>query len=227
MPTDIPSLSPPHSPPLSRPVSRPRSSGRLPFAPRRPGRPRARRWLPLLLALLLPLPGHADSTDPSGAAWTALREGAILLVRHALAPGIGDPPEFRIGDCTTQRNLDDTGREQARALGERLRTQGVRVGQVWASQWCRTLETARLMALAPVVEAPAFNSFFRDRDERAARTARARAALADWRGPGALVVVTHQVNITALVGGGVSSGEAIVVRVQDGALQEIGRLPPP
>ncbi|MDX1465329.1 MAG: histidine phosphatase family protein [Halomonas sp.] len=63
-------------------------------------------------------------------------------MRHALAPGIGDPANFRLSDCTTQRNLSEAGREQARRIGERFRERGIEVGEVRSSRWCRCLETA-------------------------------------------------------------------------------------
>ncbi len=168
----------------------------------------------------------AQPADP----WPALAQpGSVLLVRHAMAPGVGDPPGFRLDDCPTQRNLSDDGRAQARRLGELLRGKGVQVGAVWSSQWCRTRETARLaFPQAAVRDEPVFNSFFQQGSAAAdAQTARARALLAGWRGPGTLVVVTHQVNITALTGLGASSGEGVVLRRgPDGALQVLGTLQP-
>ena len=73
--------------------------------------------------------------------------GRVLMLRHATAPGFGDPPEFRLGDCSTQRNLDATGRAQATALGERLRAAGLGEARVFSSAWCRCQETARLLNL--------------------------------------------------------------------------------
>ncbi|MGE0311873.1 MAG: histidine phosphatase family protein [Lautropia sp.] len=156
--------------------------------------------------------GAAPATGDAQAPWRALADGAIVLFRHASAPGTGDPSTFTLGDCATQRNLSDDGREQARRIGRRLKAEGVAVGAVWSSQWCRTLETARLLDLAPVREVPAFNSFFAGRGDEAAQTEQARDALRRWAGPGALVVVTHQVNITALTGIYPRSGEGVVLR---------------
>lgn len=163
----------------------------------------------LLSAGLLP----AAASTPAPDVWAELRKpGAIVLIRHALAPGVGDPPGFRLNDCPTQRNLSDEGRAQARRLGEQFRERGVRVGQVISSQWCRTRETARLAFGNAVRDEPAFNSFFgQDGAARDSQTARARELLARWKGPDTLVVVTHQVNITALTGLGAASGEAVVL----------------
>ncbi|MEM6421797.1 MAG: histidine phosphatase family protein, partial [Pseudomonadota bacterium] len=84
-------------------------------------------------------------------------------MRHALAPGTGDPAAFELRDCATQRNLDARGRAQAVATGQMIRDAGIRIDAVLSSQWCRCLDTARLLDLGPVIEEPALNSFFRDR----------------------------------------------------------------
>ena len=92
---------------------------------------------------------------------TLLKSGGyFLMIRHAQAPGSGDPENFKIGDCSTQRNLNETGRAQARSIGNWLRHKGLASARVYASQWCRCLETAKLMGLGPVKELPALNSFY-------------------------------------------------------------------
>ena len=184
-----------------------------------------RRACALAAALWPAAAARAEGADEA-AAWAALREGAIVLFRHADAPGIGDPPQFRLGDCSTQRNLGDAGRAQSRRIGERLRREAVPVQAVWASQWCRTRETADLAALGPVREQPAFNSFFADRGDGPAQTAAARALLLGWRERGTLVVVTHQVNISALTGEFAGSGEGLVLRRQGPTLAVVGRIRP-
>jgi Histidine phosphatase superfamily (branch 1) len=183
-----------------------------------------RRLLTLLIALTL----TAAAAQPQGdeRALSVLRDGGIVVFRHANAPGGGDPPGFTLGQCSTQRNLDATGREQARRMGERLRQERVMVGAVWTSQWCRTRETAELMGLAPVREMPAFNSFFGQREAEPAQTAAARDLLLGWRGPGALVVSTHQVNISALTGVSPASGEGVVLRSDGARLVLVGRMQP-
>lgn len=166
----------------------------------------------------------ADGGDT--AAWETLRKGGIVLFRHANAPGVGDPAAFRLGDCSTQRNLDTSGRAQARRIGARIREHGIVVGQVLASQWCRTRETAELAFPGRVTAEPAFNSFFQDRDNAPEQTAAARSRLLQWRGPGALVVVTHQVNISALTNTFTASGEGIVLQAAGQELVVVGRIPP-
>jgi phosphohistidine phosphatase SixA len=154
------------------------------------------RPVALLLASLPARPAAAAPADLFG----RLREGGlVLLLRHARTePGTGDPPDFRLGDCSTQRSLDAAGRKQARAIGARLRVERVPVGRVLTSEWCRCRETAELMAVGPVEAAEAINSFFEERSRRDEQTRAARALAAAWGGPGNLVLVIPQVvNVTA------------------------------
>jgi broad specificity phosphatase PhoE len=181
--------------------------------------------LSMLLLLLAPRPGFAQHAE---AAWTALRQGEhVALVRHALAPGTGDPASFRLDDCSTQRNLSPAGRAQAKAIGANLRWHGVGVDGVYSSQWCRCLETARLMDLGEVMPLPSLNSFFAEPEREAAQMAALRAWLGEQRTESALVLVTHQVVITALTGIVPASGEIVVVRAEQGDLQLVGRIPAP
>ncbi|MDJ0740426.1 MAG: histidine phosphatase family protein [Gammaproteobacteria bacterium] len=152
--------------------------------------------------------------------------GHALVLRHALAPGIGDPDNFRVDDCTTQRNLDDSGRAQARAIGDWLRARGIERARVYSSQWCRCLETARLMDLGPVTELPALNSFFERRQDRAPNLAALKDFLARQPRDGApLILVTHQVTITGLSGEFAESGTGVVVAIDaDGAVRSVARM---
>lgn len=162
-------------------------------------------------------------------AWFELsKPGAILLLRHANAPGAGDPPQFQLGDCSTQRNLDERGRADARRIGEQFRAHRIPVGAALSSQWCRTLETARLAFGDKVREESAFNSL-RGLSPAARRTqtAVATSVLARWRGRGALVVVTHPANIEELAGVGAASAEGVVVRLRrNGSLLVLATVAP-
>ena len=149
-----------------------------------------------------------------------------MLLRHAHAPGVGAPDGFRLGDCATQRNLNQAGRDQARRIGQAFRDHGIVVGAVVSSQWCRARDTARLAFGVLPREVAAFNSFFDTPALRETQTAAARRFLAGWSGPGVLVVTTHQVNITALTGITPAAGEGIVVRPQGANLRVLGRVQP-
>ncbi|MGX0876039.1 broad specificity phosphatase PhoE [Roseovarius sp. MBR-154] len=155
----------------------------------------------------------------------ALKEpGVIALMRHALAPGTGDPARFDVEECSTQRNLDARGRAQARRTGDALRAAGVRFDAVWASQWCRARDTASLMEVGEVREQPPLNSFFAARGDRVAQTEATLNLIAGLPPDARLLIVTHQVNITALTGRGVSSGEFIVTRRGQDGLEPVGRF---
>ncbi len=182
-----------------------------------------RACLLALAATALSAPSVVASEE---AAWALLREGGIVLFRHANAPGTGDPAGFRLGDCATQRNLDAAGREQSRRIGEAFRARDIVVGEVLTSQWCRARETAALAFPGRGRGEPAFDSFFDERAQGTSRTASAKALIQAWRGPGALVVVSHQVNITALTGVVPASGEGVVVRAHGDGLRVLGRIRP-
>jgi phosphohistidine phosphatase SixA len=162
-----------------------------------------------LIALLACRDGFAAGPFPI----ERLDEGGyVVMLRHATAPGMGDPEGFRLGDCATQRNLSAEGRAQARRLGERLRANGIDTADVYSSQWCRCLQTAELLELGPVQQLPALNSFFGRPADRAPNLKALRRFLAELPEDGApVVLVTHQVTISAITGEGAASGEAVVL----------------
>lgn len=167
----------------------------------------------------------------SGDIWSRLQQpdnAYFVLMRHALAPGTGDPANFQLGDCTTQRNLSEEGREQARQTGAAFRQGGVAVEKVLSSEWCRCLETAELMALGSVEPFPPINSFFQDRTTEAAQTAQVQQFMQDKTDtPSVTVLVTHFVNTAALSGSGIGSGEMVVMQVDDeNQLAVVGEISP-
>ncbi len=187
-----------------------------------------------LFALILVLIAFGYSAPvaraDAAALWARLKQdGAVALIRHAEAPGgAGDPAGFKPDDCSTQRNLSEKGRGEARKLGERFRSNGVTAGKVLASEWCRTRETASLMALGPVEAAPTFNNAYVLHDRRQALTDGARAVIAGWKGPGTLVIVTHGANILPLTGIQPGEAEMVVVEADIDArekLRVLGRIP--
>lgn len=168
--------------------------------------------------------GVANAADDA-AAWNALLSGGhVVMMRHAIAPGTGDPDSFRLGECATQRNLSAQGREQAMRIGRRLRENGVTSARVYSSQWCRTLETAKLLGFGPVTELPPLNSFF-ERGDRGEQTQALRQWLAKQNLEQPVVLVTHQVNITAASGVFPASGEMVVLRrAEHGVLKVVGTI---
>lgn len=191
---------------------------------------RKRSLLKCLLAALAAAP-LALGPLPAGASeelWSALREGrAFAMMRHALAPGTGDPANFDVDDCATQRNLSVEGREQARRTGDAFRDNGIMMAEVKTSAWCRCQDTASLMNLGTPEVLPALNSFFQNRSARDPQTEALKQWLNEWIGSKPLVLVTHQVNISALTGDFTSSGEIVVVdRDVSGGVKVLGSLKP-
>ena len=171
----------------------------------------------------------STSSSAEEALWTKLMEAEeetyVVLLRHAIAPGTGDPANFQLDDCSTQRNLSDAGRQQAREIGEAFRDRNIPVIKVLSSQWCRCLETAELMNIAPVEPFPPLNSFFRDRSTTETQTTQVKEYItANETSSGVIIMVTHQVNITALSGIFPQSGSAVVMQSNDGQLRVLGQL---
>src|SRR5512147_76357 len=154
----------------------------------------------------------ASAAQASSAVWDALRGGGqIVILRHASTePGLGDPPGFRLEDCATQRNLSEAGRAEARRIGAAFVRRAIAVARVLSSRWCRCVETARL-AFGRVEAWSPLDSFFDDRSREPQQTRAVRALIAEPFTGGNLILVTHQVNITALTGIAPAMGEIIVL----------------
>jgi broad specificity phosphatase PhoE len=161
--------------------------------------------------------------------WALLKSGGqVILIRHAITtPGVGDPPGMRIDDCSTQRNLTDEGRRDARRLGERFGARGIVVDRVLSSPWCRCLETARLAFGTVEVWQPLGNLFGRD-EARAAQVRQMRALVGEMRTGGNVVLVSHGSTISALTGVMPAPAEMVVATPQGaGRFTVAGRLPAP
>ncbi len=180
-----------------------------------------------IVFIFLPvLSSVADGTTAETEAhlWEGISEGRYYVaMRHALAPGFGDPEGFALHQCETQRNLSEVGVQQANRIGDRFRENGITSALVYTSQWCRCQDTARHLGLGDVRDLAALNSFFRDFELRDSRT----NEILEWlqnhvqttanSGPESkpLVLVTHQVNISALLGVGATSGEMVVFGINN------------
>lgn len=188
-------------------------------------KPRAPARISIFLgALLIALGASADDAE----LLATLQSGEhIALMRHAIAPGSDDPPNFRIGDCSTQRNLSAGGRDQAEDIGALLRASGLAEARVVSSQWCRCLDTAHLLSLGDVEELPFLNSLVSYPRQGGEMT----RSLRNWIGQqdlsGATILVTHSINIGALLGSYPEEGEIVIVeRTGAGELSVVGSIPP-
>lgn len=165
---------------------------------------------------LTPAP-RAATTPWSDAAVDALRRGGVVAAfRHASAPGTFDPPGFRLDDCSTQRNLDAAGRDQARRLGEQFRQLGLRPTAVRSSPWCRCLDTARLAFGDGVQTWPPLRSTRAGDADEAQQLRELRAAVAQVDKGRFEVWVSHQFTLGALAGQSLASGAGLLLRA-DGA----------
>jgi phosphohistidine phosphatase SixA len=140
----------------------------------------------------------------------------VLMMRHADAPGYSDPNGYNLTDCSTQRNLGDAGKTQAKMIGQWLKTQDIMSAQVFSSPWCRCKDTGTLLNKGSVTVEPSLGSFFENRGNRQEQTRLTQIKIAQLlktspRKP--VIMVTHQVNIQAFAGQSVSSGSMVLVKV--------------
>jgi phosphohistidine phosphatase SixA len=150
--------------------------------------------------------------------------GSVVVVRHSYAPGAFDPPDARLDDCSTQRNLDERGRAQATRMGEAFRQHGIAVGTVLSSPRCRCLDTARL-AFGRVQPWDPLQGALRDADRRRRQVAEIRKAIAAHGDGPPLVLVTHGSVVSDLTGLNVPMGAFVVLRrAADGSHSVAGQL---
>lgn len=178
----------------------------------------------LLAMLLTPLTAPA-SDEP---VWSVLKEGGnVVFIRHAQTePGIGDPPDFKVTDCATQRNLSNEGRADAKVIGQAFRSRQVVISEVLSSRWCRCLDTARI-AFGKVTPSLMLDSMFNDPVKPdAEKVAELQTFLNGHNAPGNLVFVTHAQNIERLTGVSPRSGEVVVTKYSAGRYLVLGRITP-
>jgi broad specificity phosphatase PhoE len=165
------------------------------------------KWL-ITIALLLNAPFvQAESALAKVIAET---DANVMFMRHALAPGYGDPSHFDVNDCSTQRNLDATGRAQAESLGRVLRKHQINFTEIKSSQWCRCQETARLLNVGKVVSFTGLNSFFEEHADREQTLRKLKRYLGSLKQDELVLLVTHQVVISAVTGVYAPSGGVVL-----------------
>ncbi len=178
-------------------------------------------WMLLLAVLFVPA-AQADE-----ALWAKLKAGGnVVLIRHASTEaGLGDPPGFKLGDCATQRNLSEAGREEARRLGRQFKFRAINLTTAKSSQWCRCQETAKLAFGEDPEPWPLLNSLNANPAGEAALVKEVNALAAKVQPPYNAVLVTHNFNIRALTGISPKEAEVIVARSEGGKLKVVGRIP--
>jgi phosphohistidine phosphatase SixA len=171
------------------------------------------RWMALAFAMSVFGMASVSASELSEA---LKKSDHVLLMRHALAPGVGDPAGYSLQDCKTQRNLDSKGREQAQRTGQWLKKQGVSEALLFTSAWCRCKETAESLALGVPVQEASLNSFFDDMRQGAQSNSRLQKFISSQlkiKGTKALILVTHHVNIAEFMGQNVGSGDMVLAKV--------------
>jgi phosphohistidine phosphatase SixA len=165
----------------------------------------------------------AQATEPI---WEALRApGSVVVLRHSYAPGAFDPPTARLDDCSTQRNLDENGRTQARRIGEAFRKNGIAVGSVLSSPRCRCLDTARLAFEREPQSWEPLQGALNDEERRRRQLVEIRNAISAHRAGAPLVLVTHGSVVSDLTGLNVRMGAFVVMRREpDGRHTVAGQL---
>ena len=185
----------------------------------------------LALSLLISLsiqPSYANELLIWDKLNTSSAKGYVLLLRHSLAPGVGDPENFKLGDCSTQRNLSQEGRDDASEIGAWIKRQKVKIYRVESSRWCRARQTAKLLDIGKVKLNKNLDSLFRESNlESHPKTLKTKQQIISHRSKsGLLVLVGHYVNIAALVGVGVDSGEGVIVKAnKNGVIKVLGATP--
>ncbi|MCE7530063.1 histidine phosphatase family protein [Polynucleobacter sp. IMCC 29146] len=140
----------------------------------------------------------------------------VLLIRHADAPGIGDPAGYKLDQCATQRNLGERGRKQSELIGAWLAKQGIDKAQVFTSPWCRCIDTAKLLKKGAITIEASLGSFFDDMSLEKTQTQALQTFIKNSLAKNSqtpLILVTHHVNIQAFTGKVVNVGDMVLVRV--------------
>jgi len=133
----------------------------------------------------------------------------IVLIRHSLAPGLGDPSNFELSDCKTQRNLSEEGINQSKRVGVFFKSNSIQIDKVYSSEWCRCKDTAK-HAFGDFITFSGLNSFFRDSSKGPEHIKSVRDLVNNWKSNKNLILVTHHITIGSLINYYPSSGEIVV-----------------
>ena len=175
------------------------------------------KYFPQFLIALFMLVGVQNTARAQTKLANALQDGQhVLLMRHADAPGYGDPQGYQLNQCSTQRNLGERGRKQAQAIGDWLAKQGITKAQIYSSPWCRCFDIATLLNKGGVTREAALGSFFDDMSQAKKQTEDLAKLIQLERikyPTSPIIMVTHHVNIESFTGKVLNSGDMILVKV--------------
>ena len=166
----------------------------------------------ILTILFIGALNYTNSAFSDDKILNSLKEGnKLIFIRHALAPGNGDPNNFNIKDCSTQRNLNKKGIKQSKKIGRFFKANKIKIDKILSSEWCRCKDTAKY-AFENFETFNALNSFY---DERFAANETKQINdlknyIKSWESDKNLVFVTHYVVISSILNTGSSSGEIII-----------------
>jgi phosphohistidine phosphatase SixA len=167
---------------------------------------------------LIAMDASSNSSELTLEEYASQPFGNVLFLRHAFAPGMdanGKPAKFKIDDCSTQRNLDATGKEQATIIGKKFGDNGIKFRIIYSSQWCRCLETGQLLNLGEVYPEVALNSGFKGLFNQVETLAKLRKNLESLKYDQKLVLmITHRSVISAITGVNVKSGGAVAYNIK-------------
>ena len=179
------------------------------------------KCLSIILTLIVVL-ASSSKAEPATSLMSAISQidADVIFMRHALAPGFGDPAGFELGDCSTQRNLDANGRSQAKLIGRKLLTSGIHFREILSSEWCRCRETASLLKIGKWQVFSGLNSFFQNYADKDETLDILNSKLNQMDG-GVTLMVSHQIVIRTITGSSTRSGELVVFNTKTKAFKNI------
>ena len=163
----------------------------------------------ILILIIILLPINSFSSEKI---INSLKNGKkVVFIRHAIAPGNRDPDNFDISECSTQRNLNEKGRDQSKKIGEFFRSNKILFDKVLSSEWCRCKDTG-IIAFGDIETFSALNSFYDARfsKNKDKQIKQLKEYIKNWDGKKNLILITHYVVILEILGLGITSGEIII-----------------
>ncbi len=180
------------------------------------------KFLKIILILFISLTSSVKADSKKNIIENLKAGGKLIFIRHAYAPGGGDPENFNIYDCSTQRNLSESGRIQSKKIGNFFKENKIKIKNVYSSEWCRCKETAYL-AFKNFKTKSFLNSFFSSKfaHNKNKQMRDFQNFLLDWDEKSNLIFVTHYVVISELINYSATSGEIVII---DNKLNLIGSI---